>query len=87
MTEITPNPLENTRFSDFAILLFYDHPANPAVFLWDYFILKCVKVLLISQFPVLVPVIPALGIHVIHQPDGKQVKAGFLLIRIPTAFS
>lgn len=28
VTEVTPNPLENTRFSDFVILLFYDHPAK-----------------------------------------------------------
>ena len=34
MTEITPNPLENTRFSDFAILLFYDHPAKAGDFVW-----------------------------------------------------
>ncbi len=33
MTEVTPNPLENTRFSDFAILLFYDHPVYLRTFL------------------------------------------------------
>lgn len=32
MTEVAPNPLENTRFSDFAILLFYDHPAKGRIF-------------------------------------------------------
>ncbi|MCI6320653.1 MAG: hypothetical protein MR803_04740 [Clostridiales bacterium] len=32
MTEVTPHPLKTQGFHHFFILLFYDHPANRALF-------------------------------------------------------
>lgn len=48
MTKVTPT-LENTRFSPFFILRFYDHPAlkqgsilHELRFLFDYFGVRCI---------------------------------------------